>query len=259
MNVLHGAGWVYDVVDDWTTHPSYQRLRRTLENAYQTIDARADVIFTVSEQLRKRFPRHRRVVWIPNAVDQEHFRITGSEPDDLKGIARPFAMYAGVIEDRIDMPTIEHLVVHMPELPIVFVGPVWPLRFRWLRARAPIRRLASQYRSIVLLGQKSYNDLPRYLSRAAVGLIPHRVNAFTRTMDPLKLYEYLASGIPVVATDVPGPERFPIGVDVAQTLESFTDAVRKRLHRAIDAATLREQVRRETWSARVEQMLSALA
>jgi teichuronic acid biosynthesis glycosyltransferase TuaH len=76
------------------------------------------------------------------------------------------------------------------------------------------------------LGPVPVDQVPGLLSRAVVGLLPHRVDSFTASMSPMKLLEYLAAGLPVVATPVPGVA-LSSRVRIASTAEAFAAAVRE--------------------------------
>ena len=215
--LIESTGWpsLYDVTDDWLLAPfpprELERLRRLDELAL----AEADEVVVCSPALAASRGASRAVTLIPNGVDIEHFRRVRPRPNDLP--EGPTAVYVGSLHDaRIDIELVVELASALPHVKLVFVGP------NSLTA-ASDRRLAAEP-NVVLLGPRPYHDVPAYLQHADVVIVPHRVSAFTESLDPIKAYECLAIDPPTVATPVAGfrelsdvldvvsPEAFPARV-----------------------------------------------
>ncbi len=199
--------YVFDAVDDWRKHEQYLSYRDRLTKNYKIIEDKADIIFTVSEKLKDLF-KYKNVFWLPNGVDVAHFKSQHYLPTDIKNIPNPIIGYAGIIESRFDNDLLEYLAKENPSMSFVIVGWVWGNRKLNLS-------------NVYYLGQKSYQELPNYLHSFDVGIIPHKVNKFTATMNPLKLYEYLASGIPVVSTDIKGLRGYEKYIRIGRTKDEF--------------------------------------
>jgi glycosyltransferase involved in cell wall biosynthesis len=111
------------------------------------------------------------------------------------------------------------------------------------------------------VGWKRYADLPRYVAAFDVGICPYAANAYTRNVFPLKVYEYLAAGKPVVATGTPSLAGLEPDVLVAQTGASLVGAVET----ALGASTAADRERRmalaarNTWEDRTERLLGLVA
>ncbi|MCA1822701.1 MAG: glycosyltransferase [Mycobacteriales bacterium] len=183
----------FDAVDDWRGLPATARYRSHVDAGYQLM-SHADSLTAVSGVLAARLSRDygvREPVVIGNGVDlslyAQDVASTLTLPD------RSFAVYVGVIEERVDLDLVAQVVRALPEMPVVVAGPAAP------RYGEALRRTGASW-----LGAVSPADVPALLQHAAVGLVPHRVNDFTASMDPLKVLEYLAARLPVVATPVPG-------------------------------------------------------
>ncbi|MDD5342078.1 MAG: glycosyltransferase [Patescibacteria group bacterium] len=242
---------VFDAVDDWRNHSSYQTQRDRLETNYRIISQSADVIFTVADDLRILFDSQLKVHWVPNGVDYDRWQGRFDFPDDLKGIPAPIIGYVGVIQNRLDLKMIKAVAEANPEKSFVFVGMVWP---------EVNKGVFSKNLNVHFLGQKPYDDLPKYLTHFHVGIIPHKVDPFTKSMNPLKLYEYLACGLPVVSTPVAGIEMFPDLVRVASDDEYFSQQIEEALDEDNENLRLkrREAVKPHTWDTRIETMLNIL-
>lgn len=183
---------VYDCMDELSgflgaAPELMDRERRLLE--------RSDLVFAGGFSLHEAKRKlHARVYPFPSSVDVAHFRGARRdqpEPTPLQGIGRPRLMYAGVIDERIDLGLIGDVAAaRIGE--VVLVGPVVKID----PASVPTAP------NIHALGLQRYEDLPAYFAHADVGLMPFAINAATRYISPTKTPEYLAAGLPVVSTAI---------------------------------------------------------
>ncbi|MBU0707243.1 glycosyltransferase [Patescibacteria group bacterium] len=242
---------IFDAVDDWRNHSAYEDKRDKLEESYKVIKKEADLIFTVADDLRLLFDNQPKVYWIPNGVDFDRWQGQFEFEEDLKGITPPIIGYAGVIQNRIDLKLIKHVAESNPNKSFVFVGMVWPeVNKGEFAANANVH----------FLGQKPYNDLPKYMTHFHVGIIPHKVDPFTKSMNPLKLYEYLACGLPVVSTPIAGMEMFPEFVKVASDYDYFSQQIDTALTEdsEIHRIKRREAVKPHSWETRMDKMMKLI-
>jgi len=245
---------VFDAVDNWLEHSAYRNLVNKLKVNYQIIRYKADLIFTTSPALVEFFDRARGCRFVPNGVNLEHLnkpaKLVGR---DILDLPKPIIGYVGVIqEDRIDISLIEQLAKDQPNRSFVFIGPVWSSLKQVIKDRLLVLP------NIYFLGYKSSQELPAYLKQFDVAIIPHLVNDFTRSTNPMKVYEYLAVGKPVVATPAAGLELFSQEVYLAATPADFGAAINKALLENSPAEVSRRQavVADHTWRKRVEVMLA---
>jgi hypothetical protein len=219
--LIESTGWstVYDVTDDWLRAPASARERARLERLDELALAHADEVVVCSPDLARTRGSRRDVTLIPNAVDIAHFRHPQRRPLDLP--AAPVAVYVGSLHDsRLDVGTLVDLAGSLEALSIVLVGPD-------SLSTASRERLAAEPR-IHLLGPRPYDVVPGYLQHADVIVVPHLVNEFTESLDPIKAYECLAVTPPTVATPVAGFRELAGDVRVASRAE-FPAAVRAAL------------------------------
>ncbi|MBI3956659.1 MAG: glycosyltransferase [Candidatus Kerfeldbacteria bacterium] len=230
---------VFDAVDDWSAHPAYRTLKEKLSQNYDIIRRSADVIFTVSEQLQAKFAPHPRTYWVPNGIDLERFQQPRTRP------GRPCLIYVGVVQERVDLGLLERLARARPNYDVVIVGPVWRgINVDGLRQLPNVR----------FTGFVAASQVPKLLSHATVGLVPHRQSQFVASMNPMKIYEYLAAGLPVVATHLKGFERFSAAVSTTASSEEFLQAVDTAVAAAPDPERSRRLVAEHTWSSRFATM-----
>lgn len=253
---------VFEAVDDWRAHPSYTNMQEPLTEAYDEIDHQAKLIFTVSEGLSKIFPTSQNVHWIPNGVNTELVHILKNSPPPrwIERLPRPIYGYNGVIQGRLDIATLEGLASQAPDASILLIGPVWPLHFRSIRKKdLEIERLR-RFPNVHFAGFQPYIETLRAILCYDVALLPHRTSTLTTSMDPMKLYEYLACGKPVVSTPVSGVERFLPHVTIAKTPQDFSAAVIEAGRRDRDENRVQRMnaVEHCSWSARVEEMMQKI-
>jgi glycosyltransferase involved in cell wall biosynthesis len=114
--------------------------------------------------------------------------------------------------------------------------------------------------NIHLLGNKPYDVLPAYVQAFDVGLIPYILNDWTRSVDPLKLLEYLASGIPVVTTTIPEVMKYASAIHIGRDTQTFVKAVAQALNEPASARADRQAVaRRHTWAKRADRLMEIIS
>jgi len=216
----------------------------------------ADVIVTSSPSVQASWQRAGfRPVLIPFGCDADAYVDVGElpRPDDVD-LPSPIALLVGHINDRTDVRLLE--AVAQRDVSLLLVGPVDP-RFRD-ELDALCRRPRVQW-----VGPKPAPELGGYLQVADVGLVPYADSAFNRGSFPLKILEYLAAGLPVVATDLPSVRWFDSeSISVAGTVEAFADDVVRwcrtpRDRGAVDAR--RAFAHGHTWRVRADAWVSLIA
>jgi glycosyltransferase involved in cell wall biosynthesis len=173
--------------------PDGDRLRAT----ELALAATCDVVFTNCPALTRRFSESPTVVHqITFGVDLDAFPIEANSdigaPSELRGLTGPVIGYVGGLHRHVDFALLRDLAQERPDWSFAFVGPEQT-------SLAAMRGLPNVY----LLGQKQHSELAHYIRRFDVCLIPYLNNAYTATVVPVKLNEYLAMGKPVVSTDLP--------------------------------------------------------
>ena len=249
--------FVFDADDNWLRHPEMKDKRGFIVSGYNLIREKADVIFTVSEKLKRFFVgcRTKHLYHVPMGVDVEHFRVkTGGKLPDVEKIHKPIIGYTGRLAKRIDVELLSYLAENLPRISFAVAGQ--SLDRNWM---APLFR----YKNIYFLGDKHYTQLPYYLASFDVCIIPHNVGKFENDGDPIKLYEYLAAGKPVVTTLIAGVDVFNEQITIARTKEEFRDGILYWLKRASEEPGLSEKLRASItpehfWSTKARKMLDAV-
>jgi glycosyltransferase involved in cell wall biosynthesis len=207
---------IYDVTDDWRTAPAAARLTRRTIRAEDELAHRA-VTVVCSEELSNRW-RDRYAVdpaLVHNAVDDAAWR-------DARTVAlpgpSPHVGYVGTLhEERLDLDLLERLALDDRLGTIHLVGPD-------VLTDAGRRRLRNLSR-MRLHGPVHAEDVPSWTKSFDVLMSPHRVTAFTLSLDAIKSYEYLASGRPIVATPTSGFQHLERPLLCLVGPDEFPDAV----------------------------------
>ncbi len=217
----------FDAIDNWCDHPVMTDRRGWIRRGYERAIKDAGVL-TCNNPNTANFLESlgRRPRVIRNGVDLDRWDPEAwadtPVPKDLAAIPKPWLGYAGRLAPRTDVDLICRLARQRPDWSIVLVGPM--MDRVWHR---PLFDLPNVY----FVGDKAYSDLPRYVARFDVACVFHGLNA-VKNMDPTKIYEYLALGLPVVTTPVEGAETFAKFLHVASDADAFESAVAHALQRA---------------------------
>ena len=245
---------VYDCVDDYAEQTISERKRAFVADADRRAVERARIVFTTS---RTMYERQRRINpathLVPNVGDYEHFNqalTCDSIPDDAAGLPRPVVGFAGnFVPSKVDFALLSEVARARPQWSFLMIGPA---------AAETEEKLVDLARlpNVRWLGQKPYRDLPSYVAIFDVGLIPYLSNAYTRSCFPLKLYEYLAAGKPVVATGLPELAGMEPDVLLVSGAAAVVGSVERSLPFNSDNQRRRTEIAaRNSWEARAERLL----
>lgn len=217
--------------------------------------AEADLVFAVSERLwQQARKRHSHAYLLPNGVDFDHFRqaaAAGPVPEDIRHLPRPVIGFYGTLSSWIDWDWIREAADRRPDWSFVLIGP------QWQPGSGEAWRAGN---NVHLLGPRKYQTLADYLRGFDVAMLPFRRTEMTMASDPIKLYEYSASGKPVVATAIPQAARVP-GIRLVDTAAGFLAGLEAALAEPGDAdvETRIAFARRNTWELRAQRVLEVIA
>ena len=238
---------VYYCVDDFTNWPGVDRVAAT--DLERELLAVCDAVLATSQNLADtRRPRRGEASLLPHGVDVEHLaRACDPATPALAGVRRgkPVLGYLGLVDARLDVELVMGVARARPDWDLVFVGPT---------DAAPDPRLRGD--NVRFFPAVPYARLPEAMAAFDVALLPYVQSELTRSINPLKLREYLASGRPIVATSLPEVARYAPEVRLADTAADTVTAVSAALAGPADRRAARAALLvGETWDDRARTFL----
>lgn len=263
VSVVEHAGWtplavaarerwrwpvLYDCMDDWHTFPGFADSPTFLAAEARLVDE-ADAMVVSARTIQERWAARRPdAVLARNAVDFAFYEDADRAPldDEIAGhLAGPVAGFIGAIAEWFDQDLVHAVARARPDVTFVFVGGVH---------RVTVDEL-EQLPNVEFVGQRPYEEMPGWIRRFDVCLVPFEVSPVTDGMDVVKLYEYLSQGKPVVTTPIREIVAYRDLVYLAATPDEFV--------RQLDAALAEDDPRRRarrielarqnTWDERIDR------
>lgn len=224
---------------------------------YDVAIHKADVAVASARDLQiEMMPMRPDVVLCPNGVTFEHFAgyRPGPPPIDLVPLlSKPIIGYYGALAEWVDYELIDHAASMLPQFNFIFIGPNYD---ETMDGKPVFSRP-----NVFWLGPKPYEGLPTYLHHFSVATIPFQVNEVTHRVSPLKLFEYMAGGKPVVTTAMRESANYGpvlIANDRSEWVERLIEAEARRNDPEL-LATLQRTARANTWDQRVGTLIDAAA
>ncbi|HEV2033399.1 MAG TPA: glycosyltransferase [Candidatus Dormibacteraeota bacterium] len=206
---------------------------------------RVDHVFAVSPDA---MTRHQTMVGakltaMPMAINPDPFiaaQVAVDPPADLRELRRPLIGYGGAISARIDWEIIRE-VANRTTGTLVLVGPA--VDEEGARQLKDLSRLPS----VAWLGHRGLDEAPAYLAAFDAALIPYKRNRFNDGSNPVKFYEYLAAGVPVISVALPALLAFGDVATFTDDPASFAEAANRAAAKPVDVAAVRhrQQIARE--------------
>lgn len=247
---------LYHCVDDLAAVPGVDA--STFRVAEEKLLGRASVVFATAPALAEYCQKHNKnTYFLPNVVDAKHFGkalLPGPIPDDLAAIPEPRLCYHGVLSDfKIDFQLLLDAARTKPEWSWVFIGEEREGQ------KSPFVAALAKLPNVYFLGYRPYSALPDYLRGMQVGLLPSLINSYTRGMFPMKYFEYIAAGLPVVSTPLDFTRTHNAGLESGATPQDFVAAIYLQLgSERFGLNQVSELVGLNTWQGRTINMLCKL-
>lgn len=242
-------GWrlVYDCMDE---HGGFSTVGPEMLACEEALVAEADLVAATARPLLEKVSQARRTLLLPNAADFDHFYVARSA-ERTNAERRPVIGYYGAIAEWFDAELVAEAARKRPEWRFILIGSTFGADLRSLEGLA----------NVELLGERPYDELPTYLATFDVALIPFLRNELTHATNPVKFYEYLSAGKPVVAVSLPELEPYHDLFYPVHARDEFVPAIEAALaerNPALEEARI-ALARSETWDSRQSTLGASLA
>ncbi|WP_251952451.1 glycosyltransferase [Salinibacter ruber] len=243
---------VYQVVDDFPNNPFIPESIREQHSRYvEKFSSEADVIFASARGLKEKKAEYSdNIHFMPNGVDVEWFKQQSSKKSSfLSEIPSPRLGFVGTIRPEVDLMTLKEVAERRPQWSIVMIGPI---------AEFADDKGLSDLPNVYFIGKVDHELMPSYISEFDIGLIPYHVNKFTEYTFPSKLAEYLASGVPVLASSLPELKYYDEAVEVYSSVSEFICLADKTLSSSKGFYDVDSVLEELSWRNIVERMTDVL-
>lgn len=237
---------VYDCLDNF---PEWDAMEKQM-----FIDA--DIILCSSDANLERAKRNSNAPCVVayNAVDPKQFPVVKAEPSALNKVPKGIrAVFSGCVGRWVDINLIKYSAAVRPDIQYVFLGEVWDDAARAFFRNPP--------KNVHLLGHVSHAELAGILQHCSVGIVPFITNnQVTDAADPIKIWEYLAVGLPVVSTDIREVHKFGSLVRIKNELPYFAAAISQEANGDTpEKRTARRQfIKSNTWVSRAKDIVKSV-
>jgi glycosyltransferase involved in cell wall biosynthesis len=245
---LRWAGRVtFYVWDDWASGLPLRRWWPAYEEAYARVRHSGRGVVTVSQTIVDRIRPTGPSAVVPNGVVPDEWRSPPEAPSWFAALPSPRILYVGVLDDRLDVPALREIAARFSQGTVVLLGPIGDQR-----ALDPLYSVPN----VRIEPPVGREEVASVVHAAEACVMPHRRMQITAAMSPLKLYEYLAGGRPVAATDLPPVRAVDPRIVRVRDGESFADGVAEALERGplTDADRL-AFIEANSWQRRHEDLL----
>jgi GT2 family glycosyltransferase/glycosyltransferase involved in cell wall biosynthesis len=237
---------LYDCMDAYASFGNAGRPARELE---AEIVRAADIVVCSSQHLKNSMHEYGRdSILVRNGVNVTHYE---KRPDTLAfGRGRSVAGYWGATAEWTDIELLVHAARELPEVDFVVIGEVM---------RIDVSELAA-LPNVHMVGEVPYSRLPSYLHAFDVCLLPYRICEYALASDPMKVWEYMSAGKPIVAVRFPEIERLKDLITLTSTPSQFVDGIRRGIEENDPELEQRRiaYARENTWQRRAEELRKAV-
>jgi len=214
----------YDYLDDVSKFREFKNKATKLRRDEKKINLKSKGTFISSKLFAENIsylPKEK-IYFIPNGVSFEHFKFKNYEkPKDIFSIKEPIIAFYGAINECIDLDLLTYIASREPNINIILIGNV--------SKNMNVNNLKS-FPNVHFLGYKFYSELPSYLFNIKTWIIPFDKNHFSKRTNPVKVFEYLASGRKIISTPLPELEYLNEFIDFADTKELFLQKIKQSLN-----------------------------
>lgn len=240
--ILEFIDWDYSIFRMADNDAGFDSYNQFYENALRDLVKNVSLVLYAAKSLEDRVNslKPNDSMFLPNGVEVNRFQKSkAKKPKEFQSIPAPIVIYAGSIDFWFDFDLVNTLCQNLPEVSFVIIGPKEEYAHKFIPKE-----------NLRLLGPISHERIPDYLASATVGIIPFNKNKYpelVNAINPLKLFEYLASGIPVVSTRWNEIEMMNSPAILCDTKEEFIVAIKESINKPVNQEAYQTYLENFDW------------
>jgi lipopolysaccharide heptosyltransferase II len=266
MGLMNERVCIYDCFDDYFAYsdrnPLRSRTRLMLQE--ERILKRADIVFVVSEELHKKKVNFNKNTYVVSNAADVALLSKASDPftpmhSAISQISHPIIGMIGNLNQRVDFSLLRYIAVSHPEWSVVIVGDWYGADPKLVKSDL-IKQLKSMA-NVYWLGHQRFDELPKILKGFDACIIPYLVeDPFNISCSPLKMYEYLATGKPIVSTDLPFVRTESELIRIGRSYPEFVGEITAALDEKGEFLKEKrlEVARKNSWDNRSQKIMSII-
>jgi len=225
---------------------------KSFQDKFKSVINSVDTVLYTAETLKSYLENFspKNTLYFPNGVDCENFKKPENMPEEYKNIQKPIILYVGAIKEWFDFELINELINHFPEYSFVFIG-----------NDDKIKKITENKKNAYTLGVKKFEELGSYMHYADLGIIPFNVKKYpdlVNSVNPLKLYEYMICGLPVVATEWFELKKINSPAILCTNKEEFISGIKKTINLKKEKSFYIEYASKFGWKEKINQLLEKI-
>ena len=256
-----GDGILYQYIDEISSELSgFEIPKKTLEKHFNVLKDERCIVIPSATKLENEVKKYRSKNFklVTNGVEVKHFRQKikyDDYPNEIKHIVdknKSIIGYFGAFASWFDYQLIIKLATRRPDLEILLLG--------WDYDGSIKKYNLKKYDNITVLGPIKYLELPKYAACFSVSTIPFLINDITKSTSPIKLFEYMAMGKPIVTTDMPECRKYE-SVLIGENHEDFLEKIDKALSLRKDKgylSLLQKEAEENSWEAKARDIVEMI-
>ncbi|GIN12687.1 glycosyl transferase [Shouchella clausii] len=249
-NIIPSKKIIYRATDIYSEMLSDPNIVKAEIDLLEKSDAMIGTSPTVSSYL-KSLDGELPLLTLENAADLNLFKSKTKKPNYYVGMESPIMVYVGALDRRFDFQTIYWIASNLKSINIVLIGPL---------VESKEVECLSELSNVYIMGPIQYEKIPSYLQHADIAILPLSDHPSNKGRSPMKLYEYLASGLPIVCKAVDDLKKRQLKhVYFYEESEEILELIPELLNKKTDKDTIKNSFGEVSWENNTRKLMSFIS